>query len=316
MQKSLTGKDNVLRTKILVEINEDFHQADKINVALDDNILQELVKCFKEQDDVIRELASRAVLKVALTEKGRETLIHHKTVGEIKTLFDDSEVQIRNNAYVSLINLADFRFGVDSVIDAGILPILIDKLVLEKEESILILILSLLKVLAEGEKAPSILLGTPALARLNSHLASKNANIRELAALNIGSISFNVHGKERTIEAHSIEPLTRMLFDKVSEVRTAATRALASLAQLKAGKVEIYDLEMLDRIIELLYDTNEQTRLNVVQIISAVGEYPPAREKFKECLDKLKDMNTKEKFHNPLVSRFAQTAIDVITWKP
>ena len=48
LQKSLSGKDNVLRTKILVEINEDFHQADKINVALDDNILQELVKCFKE----------------------------------------------------------------------------------------------------------------------------------------------------------------------------------------------------------------------------------------------------------------------------
>jgi hypothetical protein len=261
MQKSLSGTDNVLRTKILIEINEDFHQADKVNVALDDHILEELVKCFKansgEQDDVIRELASRAVLKVAQTEKGRETLIHMKTIAEIKNLFNDAEVQIRNNAYVSLINLAEFRFGIDAIIDAGILPILIDKLVLDKEESILILILTLLKVLAEGEKAPSILLGTPALARLNGHLGSKNAKIRELAALNIGSISFNVHGKERTIEAHSIEPLTRMLFDKVSEVRTAATRALASLAQLKAGKVEIYDLEMLDRIIELLYDASE-----------------------------------------------------------
>lgn len=107
-----------------------------------------------------------------------------------------------------------------------------------------------------------------------------------------------------------------MLFDKVSDVRTAATRALASLAQLKAGKVEIYDLEMLDRIIELLNDANDQTRLNVVQMISAVGEYPPAREKFKECLQKLGEMVQKEKHHNPLVSRFAQTAIDVITWKP
>jgi len=265
---------------------------------------------------VIRELASRAVLKVACTEKGREKLIHDKIIGEIRHLFDDGEVQIRNNAYVSLINLADFRFGIDSVIEAGILPVLVDKLVLEKEESILILILSLLKVLLEGEKAPPILLGTPALARLNTHLVSKNAQIRELAALNIGSISFNVHGKERTIEAKSIEPLTKMLFDKVSDVRTAATRALASLAQLKAGKVEIYDLEMLDRIIELLYDANDQTRLNIVQMIAAVGEYPPAREKFKECLEKLKDMNVKEKYHFPLVSRFAQTAIDVITWKP
>lgn len=74
-----------------------------------------------------------------------------------------------------MINLADFRFGIESVIDAGILPVLVDKLVLEKEESILILILSLLKVLLEGEKAPAILLGTPALARLNTHLVSKNA---------------------------------------------------------------------------------------------------------------------------------------------
>ena len=73
---------------------------------------------------------------------------------------------------------------------------------------------------------------------------------------------------------------------------------------------------MLDRIIELLNDESEQTRLNIVQMIAAVGEYPPAREKFKEALDKLRDMVTKEKYHHPLVSRFAQTAIDVITWKP
>jgi len=85
---------------------------------------------------------------------------------------------------------------------------------------------------------------------------------------------------------------------------------------LKAGKIEIYDLEKLDRIIELLYDECDQTRLNVVQMISAIGEYPPAREKFKECLEKLKDMVAKEKEEFPLVSRFAQTAIDVITWMP
>jgi hypothetical protein len=51
-------------------------------------------------------------------------------------------------------------------------------------------------------------------------------------------------------------------------------------------------------------------------MISAVGEYPPAREKLKECLDKLKQMVIKEKEANPLVSRFAETAISVITWIP
>jgi hypothetical protein len=40
-------------------------------------------------------------------------------------------------------------------------------------------------------------------------------------------------------------------------------------------------------------------------MIAAIGEYPPAREKFKECLDRLKDMTVKEKSSFPLVSRFA-----------
>lgn len=51
-------------------------------------------------------------------------------------------------------------------------------------------------------------------------------------------------------------------------------------------------------------------------MISTVGEYPPAREKFKECLEKLKEIVELEKISNPLASRFAQTAIDVITWIP
>lgn len=58
----MAGKDDVLRTKVLIEINEDFHQADKINIALKTTVLEELVKCFVEKDNVIRELASRAVL--------------------------------------------------------------------------------------------------------------------------------------------------------------------------------------------------------------------------------------------------------------
>ena len=116
------------------------------------------------------------------------------------------------------------------MIDFVILPVLVDKLVMEKKKPILILILTLMKILVEGEKAPHILLATAVLARLNAHLLSKDDKIRELAALNLGSISYNMTGKEKTIDAKSIKPLCDMLHDKVPEVRTAATRALASLA--------------------------------------------------------------------------------------
>ena len=75
--------DNVLRTKILVEINEDFHQGDKLNFALDSSdILRELVSCFDESDETIRELASRAIIKVACSHDGRQFLIDGPPDGE------------------------------------------------------------------------------------------------------------------------------------------------------------------------------------------------------------------------------------------
>jgi len=147
----MSGEDNELRTKILIEVNEDFHQGDKLNAALDSDILNELVRCFEEEDPTIRELASRAVIKVAGTKMGREILIEDEIVPRIRELFNDSEVQIRANAYKAMIKIAEFTFGVDEIIRLMILPVLVDKLVDEKNEDILILILSLLKILNEGE---------------------------------------------------------------------------------------------------------------------------------------------------------------------
>jgi hypothetical protein len=45
----MQSTDNVLRTKILKIINEEFHQGDKLNSALDSEILYELVRCFDEE---------------------------------------------------------------------------------------------------------------------------------------------------------------------------------------------------------------------------------------------------------------------------
>ncbi len=56
------GKDNGLRTKVLIEVNEDFHDATLIVSILDSGMIEELIVCFEDKDDVIRELASRAIM--------------------------------------------------------------------------------------------------------------------------------------------------------------------------------------------------------------------------------------------------------------
>jgi len=101
-------------------------------------------------------------------------LIEKRLVHEIQNLFNDGVQKIRHNSYTCLINLSEFTFGVDNVITFDIIPDLVDKLVLEKDEEILILILRLMRILSDGEAAPMILLNTPVLVRLNKHLSSKN----------------------------------------------------------------------------------------------------------------------------------------------
>ena len=73
-------QDDVLKRKVLIEINEDFHQGDKVNFALVSGILTEMVRCFTDKDDVIRELATRGVLPVAQTELGRVTIVQNNLV--------------------------------------------------------------------------------------------------------------------------------------------------------------------------------------------------------------------------------------------
>jgi hypothetical protein len=213
MCDEMKTSDDVLKRKVLIEINEDFHQGDKVNFALHSGILTEMIKCFRHDNDVIRQLASHAVLLVAATEIGRVTIVQNDLVKVIAELFDDKVTQIRNNAYNCLINLAEFTYGIKAVIDKDCLPELVDKLVAEDEESILILIIKLLNIALEGELATGLVLNTHVLERLNGHLASPNAHIRRLAAESLGSISYDEIGKMATLEAESITPLCKMLTD-------------------------------------------------------------------------------------------------------
>lgn len=117
-------------------------------------------------------------------------------VPKIRFLFDDAMVDIRANAYKTMINLAEFTYGVDNIIQSNIVSVLITKLVEEKSDQILILILELIQLLLHGENSALVVQGSDILNHLNGHLVSEHYKIREMAAMNLGSISYNTIGKE------------------------------------------------------------------------------------------------------------------------
>jgi len=52
-------------------------------------MIEQLVKCFKDSDETIRELASRGIMQVACVERGREYIVKHRIVTDVAALFED-----------------------------------------------------------------------------------------------------------------------------------------------------------------------------------------------------------------------------------
>ena len=199
MAAALHGKDDILRKKVLIEINEDFHRADFVVLSLKAPLLKELIACCKEEDDPRRELASSAVMKVAGTEEGRQQLIDQDYLKDIAILLRDKLPQIRSNAYYAFLHISEYRAGYEAVVSANILQLLVDLLKEEKESKIIVLALTLLKLLGEAEVASEILLKTSVLERLNEHLQSADLQVRCMATLNICTLSFKLVGKKQII---------------------------------------------------------------------------------------------------------------------
>lgn len=314
MARELSENDDIVRVKTLQELNDDLRQAyNIIKVIRNDALTTQLIRGISDPSPDIRELASRTFIQICKVKQGREFTISKEYVVEIAKLFDDPGEDIRKNAYDSLLFLSDERAGCEGVTDCAIIEILVDKLLTEKTTSILRLTLMLINRLTSVTSGPLRALSTPIIPRLKNLLDHTNPEIQMLSAQNLASLSFSYPGKSRVIDHNCVGPLADLMLSDVSEVRTAALLALASLTVEKAAKLELIEGKYLMNIAELLRDPDSQTRLNAVQLIGNLAEHPVAKDQYQILISRLRDM---EESDTELISRFANKAIGVITWKP
>jgi len=313
MTKQLQSKDNILRTKVFIEINEDMRHLTKVVEITRSTLPAEIRRALKDPNHTIRELASRAFIGPTFVVEGQRFLISKGIVQEISELFDDKIEKIRNNAYQCLLRLSTDREGCEGVLEAGVIEKLVDKLISEKSEKIMTLTMYLLKQLLQAEQGPLRVLQTAFISRTKNLLGSSNVEIRRLSAENLACLSFTYPGKVQIIDHDCVDSLAGLISDPDTEIRAAALLALASLSIEKPAKVELVEGQHLVKIMELLNEDDIQNRLNTIQLIANVAEHPIAKMEFMQCLDKLRDITEEDE---ELVRRFAEKAISVITWKP
>ena len=93
-------------------------------------------------------------------------------------LINDNVVKIRENGYNVFLNVGRNHKGCLYLIKNGLVPILVDKILEEKEQYLLIKVLDIIKLLLEGEGGTDSFLGTPGIARLKGLLQHENYLIR------------------------------------------------------------------------------------------------------------------------------------------
>ena len=144
---------------------------------------------FNNKIDIYHGLSHELPLGIEKTNIKTVVTIHDLIFIRYPHLFRTIDRKIYYKKFNSACHRADKIIAVSQqtkqdIIDFFLIPE-------EKIEVIMILILTLLKVLMEGEMAPMVIQSSDALGRLNSHLTSPEYKIRELSAMNLGSISYN-----------------------------------------------------------------------------------------------------------------------------
>ena len=164
-----------------------------------------------------------------------------------------------------MLNLTLYQEGQDHFLISENIAPLVDKLVDEKDDEILIFVLNLIQQVLNADGATENILNCgEVIERLTALISHSNDTIRELSVTNLSQISFLDIGKIQQIEKKCVLELCKRLDDPKSNVREAATIALASLAQRNLAKEQILQYSYFQRIMELLHDPSEQTRLNIV----------------------------------------------------
>lgn len=178
MAEELKYQDDILKLKVLKELNEDLRDPTKIVRAINTSeLVHMLVYHLENKDDEIRRLASQSMKEICHVYRGREQIMLNDYIKNLAKLVDDVIPVIRLNIYESLFHLSEHVDGTNAVLQNNILEILVDKLLEEKEEDILLVILQLMKRLLYGEGAVPRILKTQAITRLMILLEKTNENV-------------------------------------------------------------------------------------------------------------------------------------------
>ncbi|CAK8697009.1 radial spoke head 14 homolog [Clavelina lepadiformis] len=312
LNRELCDENLVTRQRALMSLCDLVHDPEKVYEAIRVGCIDSLKKLLTDADSTVRHKATEVLYIVATHNIGRNAFLDFKVILPVSNLFDDDVEIVRKNAHQAIKMVSEIPSGALGIVDGKLIPCLVEKLKQELDEIkhfILDTLHFCMRVDAESALNSGIM---PVLKALLGH---DSPQVRSAAARDLMDVSVPFSGKEAACDDVEIVPLlVRLLSDPDYDVKANAAGALMTIAITTKGKYAALKANAIPSLLRLVNATTTETRLYAIKALTMLSEAPEGRKTLERFVDDVKECERDPQ--SLAVSRAAQIALKVITWKP
>ncbi|KAM9475070.1 radial spoke head 14 homolog [Clarias gariepinus] len=310
LMTELQAEELEIRQGALRSLCDLLHDPERAYEALHHGCLDRLKVLLKDEDGVVRTKTTEALCELVTHSVGREGVLQCDVLGPLSELLDEPEDACREQVHRALKILCEFPAGVARVVSQGLVPRLVLKVPVERED-IRELVLSTLSCCIRQDALPA--LASDAVSVLKEQLHHTSTLIRRAASSTTMAISVHAEGKVRLCEEEVVPMLVKLLSDEDTEVRANAAGALMYTAVITKGKYQALEAGAVPLLLCLVDREDVALVANVLCALTCLAETPSGRAQLIQHLPQLEAC-----LSHPasIIQRAAATAIKVISWTP
>jgi hypothetical protein len=336
----IAGSDLEVRQNALAVICEEFQNPFSISGCADEGAIKVLAQMVTDPDFTTRVRATKALSLAALDAKGLSAILHDDVIPLVLKGISDSADAVRGNVYQFLQAVSKSPDGVNACVISGVTQALVGALIKETDHSLKPFLLRSIYNLSSSEEG---LIGAISSKAVESciDLLRKTVENAKIGKTTKGAIAPDYSSFEPSVVIEAAKTLGFMCFDGrakivalnhaaiaqligilklkkhwTSDIRCSITVALMAITITDNGKIQIFEENGVDNIINLLYDDSKVVILNTLKIISNIAIYPKNREillHHPTCVAKLENLSN---VADGFVSKHAKVALKAVNWTP
>eukprot|EP00056_Hartaetosiga_gracilis_P010479 m.154781 g.154781 ORF g.154781 m.154781 type:complete len:347 (+) comp13322_c0_seq11:2187-3227(+) len=316
LQRELGGNDVLVIQQGLRSLCDLLRNPSYISEAIEEGILDECKRLCSHENNTIRMLSLQLLVHVSSHAVGRTALLTLKYIQPLTDRFVDDEAVVREFSHKVMGNMAMQMQCGAAIIEAGLSPILIERIVAEDDPRIKIEAMTTVRYCLKCNADP--FLETNAMKVIVDLLSHDNADVRSNAAMVLTEISFPLKGKQQAVKFGAVAKVVELLKDNCDDVRTGAAASITTICITTEAKEEAERQGVIDALPSLLNADARRVVLAGIKAITVIASLPNARKSFGVLIPKLKSLQVKQPnaLDEDVMIRAAQHAIDAIQWTP